>query len=164
MENYIVKVSVEANSEEAYETFKGKVEDLAKGMNINLVLNNECNCTSDYDENLCIRAFTCEDCVHYENGGCSAWDGMVDSISEADDCNHAYPLDLACVRDLHCVADGVPTGMKLRITPVDVLADWDDFTLQKIVMDAAKIYTPFQDFLKDHLFSEEDWVLTDIGC
>ena len=46
MENYIVKVSVEANSEEAYETFKGKVEDLAKGMNINLVLNNECNCTS----------------------------------------------------------------------------------------------------------------------
>ena len=122
------------------------------------------NCTSDYDGNLCVRAFTCEDCVHYENGECSAWDGMVDSISEADDCNHAYPLDLACVRDLHCVADGVPTGMKLRITPVDVLADWDDFTLQKIVMDAAKIYTPFQDFLKDHLFSEEDWVLTDIGC
>lgn len=120
MENYIVKVSIVANNEEDYETFKEKVKDLAKGMNINLVLNNECNCTSDYDEDLCIRAFTCEDCVHYENGECSAWDGMVDSISEADDCNHAYPLDLACVRDLHCVADGVPTGMKLRITPVDV--------------------------------------------
>lgn len=77
MENYIVKVSIAANNEEDYETFKEKVKDLAKRMNINLVLNNECNCTSDYDENLCIRAFTCEDCVHYENGGCSAWDGMV---------------------------------------------------------------------------------------
>ena len=67
MENYIVKVSIAANNEEDYETFKEKVKDLAKRMNINLVLNNECNCTSDYDENLCIRAFTCEDCVHYEN-------------------------------------------------------------------------------------------------
>lgn len=64
MGNYIVKVSIAANNEEDYETFKEKVKDLAKGMNINLVLNNECNCTSDYDENLCVRAFTCEDCVH----------------------------------------------------------------------------------------------------
>ena len=164
MENYIVKVSVEANSEEAYETFKGKVEDLAKGMNINLVLNNECNCTSDYDENLCVRAFTCEDCVHYENGECSVWGGMINNISEAGDCDHAYPLDLACVRDLHCLADEVPTGMELRITPVHVLTDSEDFTLHKIVTDAAEIYAPFQDFLKEHPFSEEDWVLTDTGC
>lgn len=118
MGNYIVKMSVEANSEKDYETFKGKVEELAKKMNISLVLNNECNCTSDYDENLCVRAFTCEDCVHYENGECSVWGGMINNISEAGDCDHAYPLDLACVRDLHCLADKVPTGMELRITPV----------------------------------------------
>lgn len=30
MGNYIVKMSVEANSEKDYETFKGKVEELAK--------------------------------------------------------------------------------------------------------------------------------------
>lgn len=164
MGNYIVKIGVEANSEKDYETFKGKAEELAKKMNISLVLNNECNCTSDYDENLCVRAFTCEDCVHYENGECSVWGGMINNISEAGDCDHAYPLDLACVRDLHCLADEVPTGMELRITPVDVLTDWEDFTLQKIVTDAAKIYAPFQDFLKDHPFSEDDWVLTDTGC
>ena len=30
MENYIVKVSIAANNEEDYETFKEKVKDLAK--------------------------------------------------------------------------------------------------------------------------------------
>ena len=164
MENYIVKASVEANSEEDYETFKGKVEELATELGVSITLDCECNCTSDYDEKLCVRTFTCEDCVHYESGECSVWGGMINNISEAGDCDHAYPLDLACVRDLHCLADGIPTGMELRITPVDVLTDWEDFTLQKIVTDAAEIYAPFQDFLKEHPFSEEDWVLTDTGC
>ena len=50
MENYIVKVSIAANNEEDYETFKEKVKDLAIRMNIYLFLNNECICTSDFDE------------------------------------------------------------------------------------------------------------------
>lgn len=159
MKDYIIKAKVHTSDENQWELFKSTIEKIAKEMQVDITLEGECDCTSEVDQSLCIREFTCEDCTNYSNGYCDYWGEMLSSI-DASDCAHI--LSCNYVADLSCKDDS-SVKSTMRITPMDYYTTWDELPLEQIVRDTATIHNSFAEFLKEHPYNSDNWILTDIN-